>query len=118
MEIDWVPLVMFIVLGVVFTSLFWFRYKIRVEMQQTIRSAMDKGQELTPEIIDRLGSAKPAKDRDLRYGTIWMSLAIGLVLIGIIVPEPEAFRGCLAGAAFPFCIGMAYLILHKVTDKE
>lgn len=118
MEIDWVPIIMFIVLGVVFISLFWFRYKVRAEMQATIRSILDKGQEVTPELIERLGSSKPSKDQDLRYGIIWMSLAIGLVLIGIVVPEPEALRGTMAGAALPFCIGAAYLILHKVTNKE
>jgi hypothetical protein len=54
----------------------------------------------------------------MRLGIIWLSLAIALVLIGFAVPEPDALRGTLAGAAFPFCIGVAYLILHRFTDKD
>lgn len=117
-NVEWVPITMFIGIAVVFCALFWFRYKARSEMQQTFRAALDKGQELTPEIIDSLGSPKPSKDKDMRYGIIWLSLAAALVLIGFAVPEPEALRGLLAGAAFPFCIGTAYLILHKFTDHE
>lgn len=118
MEDTWVPIVMFLGMTVVFCALFWFRYKTRVEMQTTFRAALDKGQELTPEIIDRLGHPKAPKDKDMRYGIIWLSLAAALVLIGFAVPEPEALRGTLAGAAFPFCIGVAYLILHKFSDRD
>ena len=39
-------------------------------------------------------------------------------LIGFAVPEEEALRGTLAGAAFPFCIGVAYMILHFFTNRE
>ena len=112
------PIVMFVGMTIVFVALFWFRYKARSEMQSTFRAALDKGQELSPEIIDRLGHPKATKDKDLRYGIIWLSLAVALVLIGFAVPEPDALRGLLAGAAFPFCIGIAYLILHKFTDKN
>lgn len=115
---EMIPIVMFVGMTIVFVALFWFRYKARSEMQSTFRAALDKGQELSPEIIDRLGHPKATKDKDLRYGIIWLSLAVALVLIGFAVPEPDALRGLLAGAAFPFCIGIAYLILHKFTDKN
>jgi hypothetical protein len=114
---EFIPIVMFIGMTIVFVALFWFRYKARSDMQSTFRSALDKGQELSPEIIDRLGQPSTPKDKDMRLGIIWLSLAIALVLIGFAVPEPDAFRGLLAGAAFPFCIGVAYLVLHKFTDK-
>ena len=117
-NIEWVPIVMFLGMTVVFCVLFWFRYKSRSEMQSTFRAALDKGQELTPEIIDRLGHPKAPEDKDMRLGVIWLSLAAGLVLIGFAVPEPDALRGLLAGAALPFCIGLAYLILHKFTSRD
>ncbi len=112
-----IPVFLFGGVTVVFCVFFWFRYRSRSEMQQTIRIALDKGHELTPEIIDRLGTPKPSKDKDLRLGVIWSAVAIGLVLCGFAIPEEEAFRGTLAGAAFPFSIGMAYLLLHRFTDR-
>jgi len=113
-----IPIVMFGCIALVVISMFWFRYKARSEMQTTFRQALDKGQELTPEVIDRLGHPKPSKDKDLRYSVIWLSLAVGLLLIGFAIPEEEAFRGLLAGAALPFCIGAAYMILHVFTNRD
>ncbi len=87
-------------------------------MQETIRHALDKGQELSPEIIDRLGNPKAPKDKDFRLGVIWLAIAVGLAMIGFAIPEPEALRGTLAGAAFPFAIGVAYMILHRFADRD
>jgi len=116
-NIEWVPIVMFIGITVVMCTLVWFRYRGRNDVQQTIRAALEKGHELSPELVDRLGHPRPSHDKDLRLGAVWMSLAAGLVLIGFAVPDPDALRGCLAGAALPFCIGAAYLFLHKFADR-
>ncbi len=115
-----IPVVMFISIAVVFCALFWFRYKSRTEMQQTFRAALDKGQELTPEIIDRLGHPKAAKDKDFRMGVIWLAVALGLIAFGFGIPddEEEIVRIFAGIAAFPFAIGVAYMILHKFTDRQ
>lgn len=117
---EWIPIVMFVGLTVVFVALFWFRYRARRDMQDTFRSALDKGQELTPEVIDRLGHPRPAKDKDFRLGVIWLALAVGLVLTGFAVPDEtgHALRGVLAGAGFPFAIGIAYMILHRFSSRD
>ena len=115
---EWVPIVMFMGITLVMSLLVWFRYRGRNDVQQTIRTALDKGVELTPEAIDRLGHPKPPKNKDLRAGILWLSTAAGLVLIGFAVPEPDALRGLLAGAALPSCIGVAYLLLHKFSDNK
>ena len=118
MDVDWVPIVMFAGLTLVMSLFVYFRHRGRSEMQQTIRMALDKGHELSPEIIDRLGHPKASKFRDLRLGVIWLSLAVALVLCAFAIPEPEALRGILAGAAFPFCIGCAYLINYRFTGQD
>ena len=96
------------------------RFRSREAMQQTIRLALDKGHELTPEIIDRLGHPKESRYKDMRLGVIWLALAAGLALIAFAVPDESghALRGTLAGAALPFCIGVAYLILYRFTGKD
>lgn len=113
-----IPIVMFISMGIVFCVLFWFRYKTKEGMQQTFRAAMEKGQELTPEIIDRLGHPKPAKDKDLRLGIIWIALAIAIVAFGFSIPDDDEVARIFMGiASFPLVIGIAYLILNKITDR-
>jgi hypothetical protein len=120
MNEELIPIVMFISVAVVFIAIFWFRYRARDGMQQTIRMALDKGHELTPEIIDRLGHPKASKYKDLRLGVVWLAIAVGLALIAVAVPDDsgEAMRGILAGAALPFAIGLGYLVLHRFTRDE
>ena len=109
----WIPIVMFIRLTVVFSLFFMFRYRTRSDMQATIRTAIDKGQELSPEIIDRLGKPQSPKDQDLRVAMIWMAIALGLGVFGFMIPEHdnEAQQVFTGIAAFPFFISIAYLIM-------
>jgi len=118
-NVEWVPIVMFIGITIVLCAVAWLRYKTKEGMQQTFRAALDKGQELTPEVIDRLGHPKPAKDKDLRLGIIWVAVAIGLVAFGFGIPDEDDVARIFAGiAALPMFLGFAYLILHKFTDRD
>jgi len=115
-----IRIVMFIMIALIFFIVLYFRQRSRADMQQTIRLALERGTELTPELINQLGApSEPSKNRDLRLGLIWMSLAVGLALCGLAVPDPSgyALKGCLAGAAFPFAIGLAYLIMWRYGAK-
>ena len=116
---DLVPIVMFLSLALVMIALFWFRWRARDGMQQTIRMALDKGHELTPEIIDRLGNPTPSKYKDLRLGIIWLAIALGLALTALAVGSfaIEALHGTLASAALPFAIGIGYLLIYYLTGK-
>ena len=109
-----VPVVMFGSVALVFSLYFYFKYKVRLATQQTFRLALEKNSELSPDFMKQLGEPEPAADRDLRRGAVWLALAVGLVLCGWAVPDPsgEALRGCLAGAAFPFAIGSAFLFMY------
>lgn len=93
---------------------FWFRYRNRQETQQTIRMALDKGQELTPELIDRLGSPKPPHNKDLRLGIIWLAVGVAIAIFGQVLPDEEDAAMIMLGiSAFPFCIGAAYLLIWQ-----
>lgn len=113
-----IPIVMFISIAVVFVFWFYFKYRGRMELQRTYRLVLDKGNELTPDMIRQLGEPEPDKDRDLRRSLIWFALSIGLVLIGVAVPDDDAFRGTLAGAALPFTIGCAYMIMYRYGARK
>ena len=115
-----IPIVMFVVIGVVFGLFAYFKFRTRAETQQTIRLALEKGNALSPELLDQLANPEPPADRDLRRGLIWLALAVALALCGFFVPEPtgDALRGCLAGASFPLSIGIAYLVMWTYTSRK
>ncbi len=90
-------------------------------MQQTIRSAIDKGQELTPELVESLGKPqRSSKDKDLRFSLIWFAIAFGLSLfggaIGMAEDEAPVFIIFTGIAALPFMVGLAYFIMWKFTE--
>ena len=112
---------MFAGLTVIISLFFWFRYRARGEMQQTIRTAIDKGQELTPELVESLGSPrKSSKNRDLRLALIWLAIGLGIALFGLAMSsvEEEVFMIMLGISAFPFMVGLAFLIMWRVTERE
>jgi len=113
-----IPFIIFGSFAISFIAWLYFKHKGRVETHQTFRLALDKGTELTPEFIKQLGTPEPDKDRDLRRALVWYALALGLVLIGFAVPEPDALRGLLAGAALPFSIGTAFIIMYVYGNKK
>ena len=115
---DWAPLLAISLPIIVIALALWLRHRNRESMQQTFRMALDKGQELTPEIIDRLGGPKPGKYKDLRLGVIWLASAIALVIFGQTIPEDEANRILAGIAAFPFFIGVGYLVLYFFTKQD
>ena len=122
-NVEWVPIVMFMGITAVLIAVVWFRHKTKEGMQQTFRSALDKGQELTPEVIDALGQPKRAKDKDLRLGVIWIAIAIGLSAFGFGLPINEDVdvnitRLFMGIASFPFVIGCAYLLLNKIGRRD
>ncbi|MEX2125012.1 MAG: DUF6249 domain-containing protein [Woeseia sp.] len=113
-----IPIVLFICMAAVFVFFFWFRYRSRAETQHTFRAALDKGQELTPDIIDRLGQPKPREDADLRRAVIAIAIGIAVAAFGFILDEDDAIRPFLAISAFPFTIGIAYLIISRFSVQK
>jgi len=114
-----IPIALFAVIGIIVWLLAYFKFRTRAEMQQTIRLALEKGNEMSPELLSQL-VPEPDEHRDLRRGLVWLALALGLALCGVFVPDPtgHAFRGCMAGAAFPLAIGAAYMIMWMYTSKS
>jgi len=116
----WVPIVMFTGMTIIISLFFWFRYKARGQMQQTLRAAIEKGQELSPELVESLGKPeRPVKDKDLRLSLIWLAVGIGIALFGFAMSsmEREAFVVMLGISAFPFMLGLAYLILWRYSER-
>jgi hypothetical protein len=118
----WVPIAMFAAMTIIISLFFWFRFRARSEMQNTIRAAIEKGQELTPELVESLGKPQqPSKDKDLRLSLIWFAVAFGIAAFGSAVgaaeAEEEVFLIMSGIAAMPLLIGIAYLIMWKFTER-
>ena len=113
-----IPIVMFVALAIAISIGLMFRFRGRQEVQQTIRTAIDKGQELSPELLERLSDAVEPRKRDLRRGIVAVSVGIAFTVFAFVLGEEDAIRPLMGIAAFPFLVGVAYLILWRVSEQR
>lgn len=113
-----VPIAVFTAGVLIVFVVMYFRAKTRAGVQKTIRLALEKGNELTPELLDRLAAPKQSQSSDLRRGVIALSIGIGFALFGTIIGEQDAVRPMIGVGMFPAIIGIGYLILWKTSDRE
>lgn len=102
----------------------YLRSRERREVQETVRRAIDKGQDMPPEVIDALTKDVqknlPSRTRDIRRGIIWLAVGIGMVAFSLISTAGwghhddwggNVDNGLMGLAAIPITIGLAYLVL-------
>ncbi len=113
-----IPIVMFIAMAVTFIVWFYLKFRAKVETQQTIRLALDKGTELSPEFIRQIGEPEPPKDRDLRRGMVWIALGLAMCLLAVGVGEEDAIGPMLGIASFPTLVGIAYIMMWRYGARK
>ncbi len=96
-----------------------FAAKKRADAYATVRMAIEKGQEVTPEAMESMTRITHPK-ADLRRGILLLALTGAFVaLAGIVATEDEeAVRALLGISVFPLSIGLAYIGLHFFTNDQ
>lgn len=113
-----VPIVLFLAIALTYCAKYYFAHRTRQEVQGTVRIALERGQPLTPEILDRLGQPGRPRGADLRRGIIAVMLGLGLGAFGLVIGEPAAVRPMLAVGLVPLLLGLAYLALWRIGGRE
>lgn len=101
----------------------WLKSRERREMQETLRHAIDKGQDMPPEVIEAMtkdvSKNLPSRTKDIRRGIIWLAVGVGLAAFGAITGgsfgddwDGNHFdTGMLGISAIPITIGLAFIAL-------
>ena len=93
----------------------YLRYRNRKDSQATLRTAMEKGVEVTPDLLTSLGLGRTTARVDLRRGVLCIGVAVGFVLFGL-VRGPELLERLGAGAALLGALGTTFLGLWWFSD--
>jgi len=113
-----IPIALFIAVTIVICIFFYFRYRNAAEIQRTARTAIEQGQELSPEFLSTLSEQARPGSSDLRRGVIAIAIGLGLAAFGLLVGEDDATQPLLAIGSLPLIIGVAYLGLWKFSPRE
>ncbi|ATQ43278.1 DUF6249 domain-containing protein [Caulobacter mirabilis] len=118
-----IPITLFAMIAAIVLVPSWLKSRERREMQETLRSAIDKGLPLPSEVIDAMTKnvkVAPTALSDIRTGIVWLSVGIGIGLLGFIIGfrEADAFHPLLGMAAIPTMIGVAFIALSFVNPNK
>jgi len=111
----WIPIAGLICFTIMLITNVLFSSKNKKEVQLTIRHLLDKGENITPELLEKLGTYKSQKVIDLRRGLALVSVGLACFVSGFIVDE---IRIGLAFGIFPLLLGIAFYICWKMTRDE
>jgi len=117
-----IPIAIAICVSVVILVFLFLRYRTRYDYQLTVRQAVDKGQQLTPEFLERLAERairqERSPNRDLRFGAIAIAIGLAIGSFGLILGEPDAVRPLMGVGNLPLLVGVAMLALWKFAPRE
>ncbi len=109
MSDDLVPIVLFMTIGLVLGLFIYLKYRSRQDVQATVRIAIERGESLSPELIETLAMNLSSPHADLRKGIISMALGAAGVAFAVLLGEEDATGPIMAISAFPVVVGIAYL---------
>ncbi|MGD2131829.1 MAG: DUF6249 domain-containing protein [Maricaulaceae bacterium] len=101
--------------------------RTRREIQETVRTAIQSGQNLTPETIRALGVKPTSKGWDLRWGVVLLAIAAAMITLAATIPLEHELGGVADGgviwplvgsAAFPGFVGVALVLLYYFGPKN
>ena len=109
----WIPIVMFISIFGIVAAVLYFNTKREQARQETIRAAIERGQELTEDVVKSL---TPPKSRNgvLHLGIPIIGLGVALLIFGMGIGEPEAAWA----SVFPLFFGAGFVVSWYIDKKR
>ncbi len=106
---DLVPVTLFLSIAGVIALAFYLKYRTRRDIQQTVRAAIERGDSLSPELIETLAMDLTSPYSDLRKGVISLALGGAGMAFAALLGEEEAMGPLMAISVVPIVVGIAYL---------
>ena len=88
-----------------------------VAMHRTLRQAIEKGQPLDAELIDRFDKVAEPGAIDQRIGFVLVAGALALLAAGLVQGDVEKIRNMATAAMFPLFVGAALLIRLRLARR-
>lgn len=115
-----VPFFFFTTLAVVIYVVSVFNARKRKTIHETIRHAIDSGQPISSELIEKMSAVTDPVRADLRRGTLFIAFGVAFAALAVVIgiQEGEAIFPMFGVAGFPIIMGLAYLGLWAGAKKN
>ncbi len=93
-------------------------HKTRIKTHELLEKSIEKGFDVTPELLDKLNNVKSPRFKDFRRGIIMCAIGAAVFCFSLVIPQDDGavfFRGI---SLFPFFIGVGFLLVWKVNKYE
>ncbi len=121
MEDVLVPIALFLMPVLIVGIVSFYNARRRATVHETLRHAIDNGQALSPEILEKMSLLTDPVRADLRRGVLFLAFGTAFAVLGILIGEQEAdaITPMLGIATFPIFLGLAYIGLWAFSrDKN
>lgn len=115
-----VPLFFFASIPLVIYIVSVFNARKRKTIHETIRHAIDSGQPISSELIEKMSAVADPIRADLRRGVLAIAFGIAFSILAIVIgiEEGQPIFPMFGVSAFPIIMGLAYLGLWAGAKKN
>lgn len=93
-------------------------HKTRIKTHELLEKSIDKGFDVTPELLDKLNNVKSPRFKDFRRGIIMCAIGAAVYAFSWIIPPDDTAKVFRGLSVFPFFTGVGFLIVWKVNKYE
>ena len=118
-----VGIVFWIAIAVIVFINVWGKRSAERERQQTLRAAIERGQQIDPAMIEKI-MAGQQKPKEMQYGLLIGGVVVsfaglGLVLMGWILggDDGEAIRGLMGSGVLVGMVGVGLFVAHVLQRR-
>ncbi|WP_448550319.1 hypothetical protein [Thalassotalea fusca] len=115
MSANWIPITICVCLSLIALIRLWLEFRHKSEIQLTLRKALENGNHLSLELLERIGVEQHLHAIDLRRFILLIAIGAAIIVASVFL---DMIMIGLAISAFPIILSFAFFILWRIALNE
>lgn len=94
------------------------RYKLKVKTHELLEKSIDKGIDVTPELIEKLHHDRSPRFKDFRRGIIMAAIGAAVFCFSLVIPEDDTAKVFRGLSLLPIFVGAGFLLVWKINKYD
>ena len=92
------------------------RFKLKVKTHELLEKSIDKGIDVTPELLEKLNQDRSPRFKDFRRGIIMMAVGAAVFCFSLVIPTDDTAKVFRGLSLLPLFIGAGFLLVWKLNN--